>query len=294
MSLDAACQKLDIFRDHEERETFLRRLRRARKVPMHQNTPFEFFDDAFHLWYGEEDFPYTVEKLTPLADQGSVTARGMLESALLCLVGRQALYDRDYERVAKAFAQAYRKNSLVVLWSPEPRAATMVAMESLYQNTLLSPKVRADSLFVHANLKFALGDYPGGIQEVRLAIHLLPNDAEFYATLGCIYAMQWKAAAALAAFEQCRNLGCDDVEHTLFHRGILSIKDSDMLLLLEEYVKRAEPDGRKVPEACYRLAILYGFKGPAYLGKGRRFYDMIVCQSFVTSPRNIGSKLAPC
>ena len=198
----------------------------------------------------------------------------MLESALLCLVGRQALYDRDYERVAKAFAQAYRKNSLVVLWSPEPRAATMVAMESLYQNTLLSPKVRADALFVHANLKFALGDYPGGIQEVRLAIHLLPNDAEFYATLGCIYAMQWKAAAALAAFEQCRNLGCDDVEHTLFHRGILSIKDSDMLLLLEEYVKRAEPDGRKLPEACYRLAILYGFKGPAYLGKARRFYDM--------------------
>ena len=42
--------------------------------------------------------------------------------------------------------------------------------------------------------------------------------------------------------------------------------------LLEEYVARAEPDARKLPEACYRLAMYHGIKGPRHLGAAKRFY----------------------
>lgn len=43
--------------------------------------------------------------------------------------------------------------------------------------------------------------------------------------------------------------------------------------LLEKFVDCAEPDSRKLPEACYRLAIIHGLQGPLQLGRAKRYYE---------------------
>ena len=48
--------------------------------------------------------------------------------------------------------------------------------------------------------------------------------------------------------------------------------DERAISLLEEYVKCAEPDARKLPEACYRLAVSHGLKGPKHMGSAKKFY----------------------
>lgn len=40
---------------------------------------------------------------------------------------------------------------------------------------------------------------------------------------------------------------------------------------LEQYVDQAEPDARKLPEACYRLALINASKGPRHIGAAKRF-----------------------
>lgn len=87
--------------------------------------------------------------------------------------------------------------------------------------------------------------------------------------------MHMKKTEALAAFIRAAHFGCDDLKHTLFHRAIVAEMDGEShAALLEEFVSRAECDARKLPEACYRLAMVYGIKGPSHLGAARRFCDL--------------------
>ena len=86
--------------------------------------------------------------------------------------------------------------------------------------------------------------------------------------------MQLQKQEALAAFDRAADLGCDNIDDTLFHRAILTTAREDERKFLEKYVALAEGDARKLPEACHRLSLFYGIMGPNYLGAARRIYDL--------------------
>ena len=113
MALERALEESgELFRDDEEKATFLRRLKRALKKPIHQASSEELLAGAIRLDTEQNDtFPFTFQKLKPLAEKGSVTAMGLLQSALYCVAGNDALARGDLDVAALAFAEAYRKNS---------------------------------------------------------------------------------------------------------------------------------------------------------------------------------------
>jgi len=116
MALERALEESgELFRDDEEKATFLRRLKRALKQPTHQASSEELLTGAIRIDNEQNDtFPFTVQKLMPLAEERSITAMGLLQSALYCVAGNDALAGGDLEVAALAFPEAYRKNSLVV------------------------------------------------------------------------------------------------------------------------------------------------------------------------------------
>jgi hypothetical protein len=84
--------------------------------------------------------------------------------------------------------------------------------------------------------------------------------------------MQHKDASK--AFTRALELGCDDLEHTLFHRAIVQPDEARMISWLEDFVARAEPDARKLPEACYRLLVLHGSRGRQGIEAVNRFFEL--------------------
>lgn len=262
-----------VFGDVEERDTFPRRLRRACRLEPRSSSSEELTAGALRVDRGTEDFPYSVERLLPLAEN-SATAFGLLASVLAVVRGRDALDNGDVKTATIAFADAYRKNSMVVRWDLSGMTVAKRSFESLACDSSNEAAVRADALLILTHLSFIQGNQPKGFQKLRLAMCLLPEDGSLHATEGCLLAIQMKKTDALAAFVQANRLGCDDIEHTLFHRAILSESDEESRTLLEEFVSRAECDARKLPEACYRLVLCYGTMGPRHLGAARRFLDL--------------------
>lgn len=266
------------FQDEKEQTTFIRRLKRSIKREVHQNSVEEFFQGALKIGYGQDGFKFSLENLEREMNQHpeSKTVMGMLETAVNSIIGMEALNRGDSKIAASALAEAYRKNSLVVRWAFDQVPAANEFFKVLYSDTNQEPKVRSDALFVHANLLFLQGQFKQGMKQINVAQRILaPNeDPYFAAAQGCILAMQMEVGEAHKAFQKAAKLGCDDLEHTLFHCAIVSEKCGNMhaYSLLEDYVVRAEPDARKLPEACYRLAMYHGIKGPRHLGAAKRFY----------------------
>ena len=267
------------FRDEKEKETFLRRLKRSLKRQVHQNSVEEFFQDALRIDTEQDGFPYSLEKLQRVTEENpkSKTAMGMLESAINSIIGFEALDGGDPKTAASALAEAYRKDSLVVRWDFSKVEVARESFQRLYSDPAQDPTTRAEALFVHANLLFLVRQFKRGLTQIKLAQRLLAptEDPYFAASEGCILAMMMELGAAQKSFEKAAALGCPDPEHTLFHRAILpvnSVSDTMPMSLLEEYVTCAEPDARKLPEACYRLAMLHGIKGPKHMGDAKRFY----------------------
>lgn len=267
----------DIFRDKKERDQFLRRLGRACRKTQATSTPEEFIADATNTHTELDDFPYAIERLAPLAET-SVTAFGLLKSQLSAERGKDALDRGDIETAVRACAAAYRKHSMVVRWEARDVGLTMEAFRTLSTDASKDTKVRADALLVVAHLLFVQGKIPQGLRQVHLAQRLEPRDADLYSTEGCILAMLLQQRAALTAYTRASTLGCTDSEHNLFHRAVLmdmlSVDDKRSTPLLEEFVASAEPDARKLPEACYRLVMLHGIRGPNHLGAARRYNDL--------------------
>ena len=82
-----------------------------------------------------------------------------------------------------------------------------------------------------------------GLKNLRLAQTLLPEDGYLHAIEGCLLAMLLKKNKSLNAFTRASQLGCDDIEHTLFHRAVLTKDNLETpLKLLEDFVSRAECD----------------------------------------------------
>ncbi|CAB9524159.1 expressed unknown protein [Seminavis robusta] len=268
------------FRNEEERNTFLRRLKRSMKRRIHQNSAEEFFEDARRIDGLDDNFEFSVDNLLALVDQfpDSKTAMGLLESAICCVIGHEAFENGDIKAAASAYADVYRKNSLVLRWQSSKMQGAMEAFNRLSTDATQLNQHRAEALFVHANILFVRGEHHKGLQRLSLAQLLLPNDPYFPAIEGCILAMQMQASRALQAFKKAETLGCEDPEHTLFHQAILldlsTQKDGKSSALLQRFVKCAEPDARKLPEACYRLALLHGHRGPRHMGEAKRFYTL--------------------
>jgi tetratricopeptide (TPR) repeat protein len=268
----------NLFPTEEDKDTFLRRLRRSMKRPVHQNTVEEFFEDALRIDTEHDDFPFSIQNLEKIVlDSGgkSKTALSMLESAVCCVIGQDALQRGDTVKAASAFAEAYRKNSLVVRWDCNWMGPAFLAFQQLYQDTSAPPRIRAEALFVHANLLFLQHRHSKGLQEIQLAQVLLPQDPFFPAVEGCVWAMLLERAKARQALDKAARLGCPDPEHSLFHRAVLldSSEDDQVAIdLLEKFVDVAHPDARKLPEACYRLALLYGYRAPPEMGAAKRYF----------------------
>jgi len=262
-----------IFGDEKEQKRFLRRLKKACLQSPAQASSGELMLGAFRLWRGEKDFSDTIDQLASLAEN-SKTARDLLTSALSAARGHDALEQGDIRTAAKAFGYAYRTNSLVVVWDLRLIPEVLRVFEELAQKRDEDPSVRADALVIRACLLFSQGATDEGIFLLRLAQHLLPQDAALHACEGCFLAIQVKKSAAVSAYTRAAQMGCGDIEHTLFHRAVLTDDIVQARIWLEAYVQRAELDARKLPEACYRLVLLYGVQGPRQLGAARRYYEL--------------------
>lgn len=270
-----------LFRDEEERSTFLRRLKRSLKREVKQSTVEEFLESALRIDTHKDNFPFSLQNLEKLVESNpeSKTAMGLLQSAVCCVIGHDAIDSGDFETAASAFAEAYRKNSMVVRWDFRTIPAAQEVFHALFSDAsgTTSQRIRAEAMFVHANLCFLQGKHPQGIKEIQLAQLLLPEDPYFPAREGCVWAMLMKKDKARKAFQKAADLGCDDIEDTLFHRAILvaaagPASNLQATQLLEEYVARADKDSRKLPEACYRLALLHGYRGPRHVGEAKRYF----------------------
>ena len=152
------------------------------------------------------------------------------------------------------------------------------AAAELATDTTRSHDVRGDAYFLLGNLCYPAREFQLGLKHIQTALLFKPEDGYFHASQGCMLAMQMRITQALAALDRAAEVGCDDIEHTLFHRAVLILKDGnsrgdDAIHMLEQFVDRAEPDARKLPEACYRLAIMHGMQGPRHVGAAKRFFD---------------------
>jgi tetratricopeptide (TPR) repeat protein len=262
-----------IFGDEDEKRRFLRRLKKTiRRQPDIWSSPQEFRDNALRIDECD-DFAFSVERLLPLAEKSS-TASGFLAGSLAAFRGKYALDANDIRSAVIAYGFAYRKGSFLVRWTFEDFATVMPAFKAISDDASEETDMRANALFVRANILFLQGRVREGLAELHAAQNLLPDDASFHTTEGSILAMQMQKQEALAAYDRAADLGCDNIDDTLFHRAILTTSSEDAQNFLEKYVALAEGDARKLPEACYRLSLLYGIMGPNYLGAARRFYDL--------------------
>ena len=268
------------FRNEEEKETFLRRLKRSMKREVQQSSVEDFFRSAHIIVDDKDDFKFSLENLHRVMNHHpeSKTVMEMLRTAVCSLIGMEALDRGDSKTAASALAEAYRKNSQVVLWQLDKVPAAQKSFNKLYSDMSQEPKVRSEALFVHANLLFLRGQIKQGLTQIKMAQRILfPNEDPYFAALqGCFLSMQMQVGEAQKAFQKAAKLGCRDPEHTLFHRAIMSQKcvRKNAYSLLEDYVKCAQPDARKLPEAYYRLSMHYGVKGPRHLGAAKRFYAL--------------------
>jgi len=150
-----------VFLDEEEKATFLRRLRRSLRQGVHQNSVDEFFDCALKMDVEDRHFFFSVQNLEQLVEEHpeSTTAVGLLESALCSMIGRDALANGDTKRAVSAFAEAYQKNSLVVRWNFALAPTAQEAFKGVYSDAsgATQQRIRAEALFVHANLLFLHG-----------------------------------------------------------------------------------------------------------------------------------------
>ena len=273
-------QALDskFFQDEDEKAIFLRRLKRSLRHSPRQHNVDEFLQGALRVDRELDGFPFSVENLQRVVEEhpDSKTATGLLKSAVCCVIAFEALDSGDVKKAASAFAEAYRKNSLVVRWEFSKVPPAMKSFYDLYSDVTHDKITRSEAIFVHANLQFLQREFKRGLTDIKIAQRLLaPNEDSFYAASeGCIYSMLMQLRDAQRAYQKAAKLGCPDPEHTLFHRSIISemLGDERAISLLEEYVKCAEPDARKLPEACYRLAVSHGLKGPKHMGSAKKFY----------------------
>eukprot|EP00978_Attheya_sp_CCMP212_P031367 scaffold118224_cov58-Attheya_sp.AAC.3 len=264
-----------IFGDLDERRRFIRRFTRAVKLqPTHWKSSEEIMASAHRIDTDhEKDFPFSIGNLDPLADN-SATAYSLLSSAIYAARGKEALDARDIRTAAIAFSKVYRKNSMVVRWDIADIPLAIDAFDALASDQSEEPRIRAYALHTRAHLLFSQGQMTRGLKNLHLAQTLLPEDGCLHAIEGCLLAMLLKKNKAVNAFTRASLLGCDDIEHTLFHRAVLTKDLETCRKLLEEFVSRAECDARKLPEACYRLSMLHGMMGPSKLGAARRYYDL--------------------
>jgi hypothetical protein len=180
-----------VFGDVEERDRFLRRLRRACRLTPPSSSSEELTAGALRIDRGDEDFPYSVEKLLPLAEN-SATALGLLANVLAAVRGRDALDNGDVRTAAIAFADAYRKNSMVVRWDLPDMTVAERSFESLACDSTEEAAIRADALLILTHLSFIQGNQSKGFQKLRLAKCLMPEDGSLHATEGCFLALQMK------------------------------------------------------------------------------------------------------
>ena len=221
-----------------------------------------------------KNFPFLIENLDPLADN-SGTACSILSSAIYAARGKEALDARDIRTAAIAFSKAYQNDSMVVLWDFADIPFAVNAFDALASDQSEQPQIWAYALHTRAHLFLFQGEMMRGLQHLRLAQTLLPEDGYLHAIEGCVLAILLKRNEALNAWTRASQLGCDDIMHTLFHQAVLTKDNLDTSRkLLEDFVSQAECDTQKLPEACYHLSMLHGMKGPSNLGVARRYYDL--------------------
>ena len=77
------------FRDEEEKEIFLRRLKRTMKLSVRQRNPNEFYNGAINIDLNQDEFKFSLVNLHNLMIQNpeSKTIKDLLQSAISSLIG---------------------------------------------------------------------------------------------------------------------------------------------------------------------------------------------------------------
>jgi len=228
-----------------------------------------------------DDFGYSLPRLKELIEQypESVTAKSLCESAVFAALAEHAFVALgDAEGAASAWVKAFREHGEVVKFSEELILAVPKAMEKIYCNTKKEPRIRANALLVCAYIGAASADFEKALGLLRLAEHLLPKDPHVPEVAGHILGTLQMKGDALKAYSNAFKLGCGNIDSTLFLPAVLLMdaKDEEYqnlgVTMLENFVSKAEPDARKLPAACYRLALIYGTRGLEHVGAAKRFY----------------------
>mmetsp|Transcript_84606 Transcript_84606/g.169290 ORF Transcript_84606/g.169290 Transcript_84606/m.169290 type:complete len:385 (+) Transcript_84606:197-1351(+) len=239
-----------------------------------QSSVEDFLESAVR--YDTGTFHFSLERLIPLAHEGSLLERRLLRSRVVAIYGEEMMRLGDIKSAAVAYAAAYRLEGQAVSWELSTIENALVEFGALSRNAQEDPEVRADALLVVANINFMRKETSKALSNIRLAQLLQPSDSMLWNTEGCFLSMLMKIDHALAAFNKAKSLGSDEIDRTLFHRAVLMIKQGtshdEAKAALEEFVTRAAPGSRKLCEAYYRLAVECA--GDKLFGSARRFYDL--------------------
>eukprot|EP00747_Dinoflagellata_sp_TGD_P194129 gnl/TRDRNA2_/TRDRNA2_61191_c0_seq1.p1 gnl/TRDRNA2_/TRDRNA2_61191_c0~~gnl/TRDRNA2_/TRDRNA2_61191_c0_seq1.p1 ORF type:complete len:391 (-),score=66.20 gnl/TRDRNA2_/TRDRNA2_61191_c0_seq1:139-1311(-) len=207
-------------------------------------------------------FPYTLENLAPLTE-GSVVARRLYCSRWLAEEAFVEFTAGNGVGAVQLYAAAYRLDDLPVAWVGgmiDPAIETF----GIIANGEESTNIRADAFLVLSFLFFFKRDSQHCLQSILAAQQLAPDDHVMYFVEGNFRNSLGQFDAALAALDRALELGSS--HEALFVRGDLleKLKMDDMAReTLEEYIRRAPPEERKVCEAHYHLAVSAATEGTA-------------------------------
>lgn len=220
-----------------------------------------------------ENFPYTLKKLAPLA-RTSTCARRLYMSRLLSREGHMELADGDGIAAAHWFAHAYRLSELPVMWTTDQMSLADAVFSQLIDDRMQPVDVQTDSFQVRAQIRMLRGNLIGALADLRAAQRLTPDDPALHTIEASLCNDLGRPREALAALDRAEALATDDIESTLFVRGCILqnlCESAAARRCLEEYVRLASPDERKVCEAHYHLAMLEFQQNS--LGAARRALD---------------------
>lgn len=232
-----------------------------------------------------KEFPFSREKLLDLLSehQDSSTVIQLLDTIRHFDLGCFALREGETQFAVSMWASALRKDIDTVTTHLEFIEdgfldASIDAVDTVCTNKSEDTETRALALYVKSYFVFFQGQRQKVMTFIRLAQILQPEDPDFPALEGWILGTSssaHEAAAAMEAFQRARDQGCTNLFLALLVPGTLAFNaqmQEKAICLMEEFVRRAEPDHPYLPTALYNLALFQAAWGTVCLGVAKRYF----------------------
>eukprot|EP01116_Phalansterium_solitarium_P013908 TRINITY_DN31363_c0_g1_i1.p1 TRINITY_DN31363_c0_g1~~TRINITY_DN31363_c0_g1_i1.p1 ORF type:complete len:785 (-),score=112.86 TRINITY_DN31363_c0_g1_i1:490-2844(-) len=181
----------------------------------------------------------------------SSTAMRLLEAKCLMFDGAELCFDGQPDDGLRLIAAGYRVDTLPASW-PIPVLESLLATA---RAALKKDPNNDDARFVVANLALISKkiDIRDAIAEYDILTRRCPTEPAYFNLRGCLKCFLEQWASAADDFSKAIALDVDDAE-TIYLRGVAyrnSSMNQQAIKAFEEFLLRAEPDARKVPDAYY-------------------------------------------